>query len=218
MAVDQRKRQKALAKQAARRKEHKKALVAASITPGVRSMLRQAPSWPIYEILASKTWRGGHGDLVQLVVARRGPSDVIGTAVMLVDLGLLGVKNAMISLFDSVEAYESELRSTITSLEPMEEIDLDLAAKIVRESIAYADKYGFKPHKDYYSAAPMLAGGDPGKRWEEIVFGVEGKPSFVSGPADNVNLILAKLNKNPGPGNYEFVMGEPGFDLMDNEP
>src|SRR5439155_26216409 len=88
--------------------------------------------------------------------------------------------------------------------------DLDLAAKIVREGIRYAQTLGFKPHPDYYEAAQFLSGADPDRRSERIPLGKDGKPFYVSGPDDHPDLILAKLTKAVGAGNFDYLVGVGG--------
>ncbi len=41
-------------------------------------------------------------------------------------------------------------------------------------------------------------------RYQNEVFGKNGKPFFVAGPHDNVARILKQLEKTAGPGNYDY--------------
>jgi hypothetical protein len=88
----------------------------------------------------------------------------------------------------------------------MKKADLNLAAKIVREAIAYARGLGFSPHPDYYDAAPLLAGADPDAEKKKIPLGSrDGKPLFVAGPYDDVPRIMAKLERAVGPNGFHFT-------------
>jgi hypothetical protein len=99
-------------------------------------------------------------------------------------------------------------------------IDIDLAAKIVRTGIDYAGSLGFRPHRDYALAAPYLRDAHPENAEEDVPTGMDGKPYFISGPYDNVEKILAQLDRKVGQGNYTFAIGGPtaGLTLDDLIP
>ena len=205
MAKDQRKRQQIRQRDAARRKQktHRPGSLA---TNGQRAMLRAAAHWPLYECLIARDWEK-EGGLVQIVVARRGPQDEIGAAVILVDPGCLGVKNAYTSLFLSQREYRDTLRARVSSVQAMRSADLNLAAKIIRDSIAYAHTLGFPPHRDYPGAASFLDEAEPDRcRTSVPVGGRDGKPFFISGPYDDVPSILAQLERAVGPGNFHYTV------------
>jgi hypothetical protein len=88
----------------------------------------------------------------------------------------------------------------------MTKADLNLAAKIIREAIAYAGELGFKPHRDYRSAMLMLDDADPEACDESIPLGKDGKPFFVAGPYDNVDRIMSKLTRKLGPDGFTYVV------------
>jgi hypothetical protein len=85
--------------------------------------------------------------------------------------------------------------------------DLNLVAKIIREAIAYADSLGFKPHRDYRQAAPILGDADPDACEIEIPLGKDGKPLYISGPYDNVQGIMRRLERAVGPDGFSYVVG-----------
>jgi hypothetical protein len=200
MPRDERRRQKALARKAARRKERKQVTVQRDV-PVRRSNLTAAADWPLHECLVSRSWQEP-GELVQILVARSAGGE-IAAAGILVDLGCLGVKDALSHMFTTRE-YET-FRQSFTSLQPMMRADLNLAAKIVQEGIAYARRLGFNPHPDYRAAAPLLAHADPAACLTEIPLGIEGKPFFVQGPNDDVAKITRQLERAVGSGNYHYL-------------
>lgn len=204
MAKDERKRQQMLQRHAAKRKQ-KQQHRTASAPLVARPSLRLASSWPFYECLVSRDWEK-EGEIVQVLVARRSPQGEIGVAVFLVDLGCLGVKNALADIMSPGE-YQQGLRAEFSARQRMRDVDVNLAAKIVRESITYAHRFGFSPHPDYYLAAPMLEGADPDAVKERVpVGGKDGKPYFIAGPYDNVPRILAQLERAVGPGNFNYTV------------
>mgnify|MGYP001163430693 CR=1 FL=1 len=200
MPRDERRRQKALARKASRRKEKKQVSVSQD-APARRIGLRAAADWPLHECVVSKTWKEP-GELVQILVARSAGNE-IASAGFLVDLGCLGVKDALSHVL-SRRDYEG-FRQSFTSLQPMMRADLNLAAKIVQEAIAYAQRLGFSPRPDYNAAAPLLADADPSACRTEIPLGIEGKPFFVPGPHDNIAKITKQLERAVGSGNFHYV-------------
>jgi hypothetical protein len=215
MPKDQRKRQQIKQRDAARRKQ-KTHGPGPLVTGGQRALLRAAAHWPLYECLIASDWEK-EGGLVQIVVARRGPLDDIGAAVILVDPGCLGVKNAYTRLLLSPVDYRDTLRTQVSSVQAMRSADLNLAAKIIRDSIAYARKLGFQPHPDYQGAAPFLDGAEPDRCHTPVpVGGRDGKPFFVSGPYDDVPRIMAQLERAVGPENFHYTVHlDPGAPLAD---
>lgn len=204
MAKDQRKRQQVLQRNAAKRKQKQHGRSAGSALEA-RPSLRLASSWPLYECMVSRDWEK-EGEIVQVLVARRSPQGEIGVALFLVDLGCLGIKNALADIMAPGD-YVQRLRAEITTRQRMTDVDLNLAAKIVREGIAYADSLGFSPHRDYYQAAQLLEGADPDAAKKRVpVGGNDGKPYFIAGPYDNVPRIMAQLEKAVGPGNFKYTV------------
>jgi hypothetical protein len=215
MPRDERRRQQALQRKAAKRKVKQQALGRVSgqqvSASGARRLPAAAGQWPVHECWISRDWQTP-GELVQVLVARRSPAGAIGAGVFLVDLGCLGVKNAYGRLFDRSGAYE-DLRAEMSSQQATVKTDLNLAAKVIREAIAYAGQFGFKPHADYHQARPVLEGADPDAAAVDVPLGIEGKPYFVSGPYDNVQAIMNKLTRAVGEGNFHYTVGISGDSL-----
>lgn len=171
-----------------------------------RALLRTAGHWPLHECLLTKEWQK-EGTITQILVARRSPSGEIVTGTFLVDLGCLGVKSAFASLFNTRREYEQKLRSGVTESQNMVRADLNLVAKIIREAIAYAKELGFKPDPDYRDALLALGDADPDACDVSIPLGgQDGKPFFVAGPYDNVDLIMTKLMRKLGPDGFTYFV------------
>ncbi len=71
-------------------------------------------------------------------------------------------------------------------------------------SIEYAAQFGFTPQEDFALSQYVLA---PRGELEEpyhLTFGKNGKPFFIAGPYDNAARILRQLEKNPGPGKFDY--------------
>jgi len=197
-------RQKAYQRKAAKRKQ-KRISLGPRLT-GSRALLHTAGGWPLHECLLAKEWQEP-GAIIQILIARRSPIGQIAVGTFLVDLGCLGVKSAFAAFFDSQRAYEQQLRNEMRARQAMVKADLNLAAKIIREAIAYAGELGFKPDPDYRDAMLVLGDADP-EACEVLIplGGKDGKPFFVAGPYDNVDQIMSKLTRKLGPDGFHFLV------------
>jgi hypothetical protein len=201
--------QKARERKAAKRRARQSR--APSAPRSNRGWLRAAADWPLHECLVTKEWREP-GAIVQILVSRRSPQGQVAAGVFLVDLGCLGVKNAFGRAFNTQGEYAAELRNDITARQEMIHADLNLAAKIIREGVAYARELGFRPNRDIRDARLVLGDADPDACDEEIPLGTDGKPFFVSGPYDNVDRIMDKLTRKLGPNGFHYMIGIEGPD------
>lgn len=179
---------------------------------GARALLKSSANWPLLECLVARDWQKP-GEIVQILVVRCSPSGRVAAGAFLVDLGCLGVKSAFAKLFDSPLEYRAQLRSRATERQTLVPADLNLAAKIVREGVAYASSLGFKPDPDYRDALVVLGDADPDACDVPIPLGDEdGNPLFIAGPYDDVPRIMAQLEKVVGAGNFHFFAP---VDMMD---
>jgi hypothetical protein len=172
----------------------------------MRGLLRVSSTWPLHECWIAKEWRE-EGAIVQVIVSRLSPQGQVAAGVFLVDLGCLGVKNAFGRVFDTRLGYAQELLQHTLATQEMIECSLDLAAKVIRDAIAYARDLGFSPHRDYRDAVLVLGDANPDACDEIVPLGKDGKPFFVSGPYDNVDRIIAKLTRRLGPEGFHYLVG-----------
>jgi hypothetical protein len=207
-------RQKAHQRKVEKRKKRHVARSRSASQRSSRAIVRASGSWPLYECWLTKEWQA-EGTIIQILVARRSPQGQIAAGTFLVDLGCLGVKSAFGSLFDTQREYR-ELRDGMKARQDLIKADVNLAAKIIREGIAYAKDLGFNPDPDYRDAMPVLGDADPDACDLPIPLGKDGKPFFFAGPYDNAERIIAKLTRKLGPDGFHFMMplgGDEGFFL-----
>jgi hypothetical protein len=195
-------RQKKLERKAAKRKAKQQA--EASAPKGRRAQLRASASWPLHECLVTRDWRDT-SEITQVLVARRSPAGQVAIGAFLVDLGCLGVKAAFGRLFDTLGEYK-EMRDEMQSRQELVKADPNLAARIIREAIAYAKELGFQPDPDYRDAMLVLGDADPDACDEPVPLGKDGKPYFIPGPDDRVQLIMAKLMRKLGPDGFHYLV------------
>ncbi len=166
--------------------------------------LSKAASWPLHEVLISKTWRDPM-QLTQIMVVRRGPAGWYAMGSALVDQACLGVKSAFGRVVDEL-GYRKH-RSHMMETQELIPADINLVAKIIREAIAYARSFGIEPDPDVRETLILLGDADPDACEEEIPLGgPDGKPFFFAGPYDNVPKILKTLEKHLGPDGFTYVV------------
>lgn len=166
--------------------------------------LAKTRSWPLHEVLITQTWRNTE-ELTQILVSRRGPSGNMAIGAFMVDLGCLGVQTAYGRVVDA-HTY-ADTRRQISAHQRMIRSDVNLAAKIVREAIAYARELGFNPDPDYRNAMIVLGDADPDACDIEIpVGGSDGKPFYFAGPYDNWQSVINRLTRKLGPDGFKYVV------------
>ena len=183
----------------------KKGKVVQMLSP--ENYIRQkARNLPIYECRVNKDWK--ETGLAHITVARKHTNGNITIGMYLVDLKLLGVKDAFyrfnISELEYREIIEEEERQMI-----IKKVSYPLVHNIIFAGIEFADDYGFKPHKDFTSVAQYILEKDTEEiELIDIECGEDDKPVYVRGPLESeirANQIITQLEREAGPGNYEIV-------------
>lgn len=196
MTTDPKRRQKALAKKAAKRKEKAKALRSRGHLPVLGSrVIAQAP---IYECLVPRElFDNGIGNVI---VSRRLPDGEIAAGVFLLDVFCLGVKNAFLRTMTPGE-YRA-LVDSVARNETPRPVEPAAARKLIEGAVAYAKDLGFAPHPDYRQTRLVLEGIDASVWAAEYVYGKDGKPLYISGPNDTAarsRQIVETLQRHHGP-------------------
>jgi hypothetical protein len=208
---DSKKRQEKSMRQRRKAKAHQKKQ--ASLRTGSHGVLQKARQLPIFDCQISADWKGDVG-LVQVLIARQQPDGKIAYGLYLIDKFCLGLKNTSYDANLSVEEYRQEVVRDVQRTAPMKSCPPDLAHQFIYQAIDYAAQFGFKPQKDYKWSRLILEKRGTLEEPHKLTFGKDGKPFYISGPYDNPQAIIAKLEKTAGPGNYEYLVhvGEPSFD------
>jgi hypothetical protein len=145
--------------------------------------------------------------LVTVVVTRR-VRGLLVAEIVIVDRTCLGVKNAMLLPLIS----ESDLLERLDALagggtefrdcEPLE------AQSVVFHALDYARSLGFFAHEDFEVALfePRPAS------LSETPLAKPARPIYISGPHDDVPMILDRLDRHMGPDNYQFLAGIGGIE------
>jgi hypothetical protein len=204
MALDEKRRQKKLARKAAKRK---KALSGKrKEISGRGNLVALAAGMPIHECLIPRVlYDQGIGNIV---VSRKMPNGDIALAMFLLDVYCLGVKNCLFAVFSPVE-YAQRLGRFIQD-EGLEYAEPACVVKLIQGAVAYAEGLGFHPHRDYLTGKVIFGSIDPTTCPKEFEFGKDGKPLYISGPNEtqaDSERIIATLTRKVGPDGFHFIRG-----------
>lgn len=160
---------------------------------------------PIFQCLVAD----GYDDmgLTVCLLIRRQPSGKYMFTNLMIDRHCLGVKSVFCNCnFD--EKQLEDLKERMLNVGEIVEVDSTYFHNLVYAAVDFAEENGFKQNKDFALAEKIL---DPeliDDGIDEIEVGKDGKPFFINGPYDNVDAIIATLNRNVGEGNYEVMIGQ----------
>jgi tetratricopeptide (TPR) repeat protein len=174
----------------------------------------QARTLPVEECLVTAGWQSN--GICNVIIARRHKTGNFTVGIYLVDLYCLGLKDTDYH-FNISPAEYSHLKNGGPA---SEKCSYALAHNMVFGSIAFAEDYGFKPHKAFAATRFILEEDTEDVELIDIEFGLDGQPFFMRGPYDDdarANSILATLEQTAGPGNYNFVDGPEYFGTDDDD-
>jgi hypothetical protein len=206
------KRDKKQQKKVEKKKAKRKLILAKKTTKLKKEVLfnkidaEKIAKYPMYECLMQETLDRG---ITNILFSRVLPNGNIAASAFLVDVYCLGVKNAMYIVAPETE-YNAKLKghdSYQASL--FVKKDPSYVRKLVESAVSYARDLGFNPHPAYIKACMIFGDVDPNTCSEEIEFGQNGKPFYISGPNENATrqkYIIDQLTKVCGPGGFEYLI------------
>jgi hypothetical protein len=132
----------------------------------------------------------------------------------LVDLSLLGIKDTFYQFNTDVDIEEMMQNMKL------EKIDYNTAHNVIFAGYEYALEFDMKQHADFAEITKyFLEPDDDNIPIIDIEVGDEnGDPQLIAHPGDPITEIIAKLEKNPGPGNYTYIHELEFLDGDDDEP
>jgi hypothetical protein len=152
-----------------------------------------------------------HGLGIVALTREVGIGDV-ATAIFLVDVYCRGVKDASLQCVGRHQL--NYLLGRIGSVAPWRETDPSYARKLLREAVAYADSFGFKPHPDFAGAEALFGDVVADDCDAAFRFGREGKPCYISSASESPHKIrktLRQLSDRLGPDGFTYIV--PAGDL-----
>jgi len=200
---DKKKQQKALSKGSERKRSSGRQGL--STRAGLPRHIREARSYPIAGCWTAQGWEE-HG-LAVVVVARRQPNGNLVFGTYLVDRYCLGLKNTYCDADMPEDEFRQEYLPAVVGDSELTSISPALAHEIIYGGIAYAARFGFRPHPDFARSRHVLDPEEAHPHTGAVEFGYDqGKPLYVAGPYDNVEAVLRQLSRTAGEGNYDYVL------------
>ncbi|MBN1428652.1 MAG: hypothetical protein JXB07_09710 [Anaerolineae bacterium] len=206
MPRDERRHQQKLMKRRQKTKASTKARNARTAADNPRLLLRGAREYPILECLINDDW--DHVDSqgpARILIARSQPNGGIAFGVYFVDRLCMGVKDTFCGVGYTASEYATQVPAEAFAGTNPTKCPPELIHQIIYQSVDYAAQFGFKPQRDFKWTRYLLEEQGSLDEPYDLTFGKDGKPCFVAGEGDNVKVVLGKLEKYAGPGNYEYV-------------
>lgn len=157
-----------------------------------------------YEAYVEKSWRE-HG-LAHVVVVRNRENGLADYGMFQVDLWCLGVKEAQGETEVPSEALREFLEEQLSET-MRESIHPACAKKLIEGAVAYAERLGFAPHRDFRKSRRVLSSIDSALCPTEFTYGHNGRPRYVRSKDDSddrVHRVLAILQAKVGPEGYDY--------------
>ena len=176
----------------------------------IRTRARQLP---IGKCFINKEWK--KTQMASVIVSRKHVNGNITYGFYLVDLNLLGVKDCFYAFNESPVEMEERIHDQFIEFV---ECDYALAHNIIFEGIAFAEKYGFQPVKEFSrTGIYILEENSDDIPVMDISLGKDGVPVIFTAPDKNMQREISILEKTAGVGNFiVYNMDEDGY-LMDED-
>ena len=176
-----------------------------------KNIKQNARKLPIAECYINDDWR--ESDLANIIVVREHKSENITAGFYIADLACKGVKNSFYKFNISRLKLDEHIASN-----NFIECEYKLAHNIIYESLAYAEDYGFVPHKDFEVSKYILEEDDEKIAKIEIhVGGEDGQPLLIEFDPVRFAKDIQILNETAGEGNYHYIKGFENDDDFDDE-
>jgi hypothetical protein len=205
MAVNDRKRQKKLERQKAKRKAERREL-ARRESGGLPARLAQAASAPILHCCTtSEIWEQGIG---QVLISRELRNGDVAFVVFLLDIYCLGVKDVIMDVAPRPR-YELKLYDKLARRDALVPLKPECLRKLVEGAVAYALDLGLAPYPDYSTAKLIFGDIRVEECAQEFEYGKDGKPFFVAGPHDSPAKclrVVRSLEERCGSDGYHYIL------------
>ena len=180
-------------------------------------LLMNAREHPIYGCWVMEDWH--ESGITPVVVAREQEPGYIMFGCYMIDLYCLGIKTAFVRTDFSLAKFQRMLPKLCSNAP--EVCTVELAHEIIYGGMEYAERYGFEPNPDFTALKTdmMLDAPDAHPRVNNVVFGNDGQPFYISGPFDDnrkIKHINDTLTRTAGEGNFKFIVNLGGMGADDD--
>ena len=159
---------------------------------------------PYHECFISSEYK--EKGLAQVLISKKQPSGKYSYAIFLLDVFCLGVKSVIFNININNSEYE-EIKGKLLDSEDFIPYNIAAAHNLIYGTIDAAEEIGFLPHKDFAIAEYILDEELIDDGIDDVEFGKDGKPLYISGPFDDVERIISTLERTVGEGNFDYVIG-----------
>lgn len=163
---------------------------------------KAARKLPIYECRIQEEWQDT--GLTVVTVARQKSNGSILLGGYIVDVWCLGLKDTYYEDNLTEQEYEERIEQIFSPEFNIITCEPALVFNVIYGAIEFAEDIGFKPHPDF-SVTEYILDDVSEVPFIDLEFGQDGKPFYISGPHDQPEKVLKILEKNLGPGNYDFL-------------
>lgn len=204
MARNEKRRQKSLLKRKRKDKDRKnrKSEMLDDVKSS-KSIINNARELPVHECLINPQWK--EEGMATILISRKQTDGKLAFGTFMVDTFCLGLKNTFCNANITLDEYENTFKEKMYSLTSYIECDIDLAHQIIYGAIDFAKELGFEPQRDFKLSRYILEEPSGKHSSAHLEFGKDGKPFYIAGPDDNVDLIIRKLSERVGVENFNFT-------------
>jgi|SRR6185437_2803122 len=212
-------KQKQLAKRKKKRDLAQRKPRPAALGPTQESLVREAMMFPQGPAFLSAGWDSADEQAPQLVTAvvtRVAPiGGILIPSVALVDRTCLGIKNGFLAAPAKRADLDAWLDRVAAVHGGIEEVPLLYVQSVVYHAIDYARSLGFEPHPDF----PEPLFGPRPEHLRDTPLAHRARPFYMPGPEDDSAVVIQRLIRAVGEGNFDFAAGGPTLigDLGDDE-
>jgi len=162
---------------------------------------QRANNFDFYECYINNGWE--EGGMASILISKQMPSGNYIVGIYMVDVYCLGLKKTdfrfNLDEFDYKEFVEKIYSGDFLLRETA------FVHNLIYGAIDYAEDLGFLPHKDFIITEHLLDSDLITDEINDIEFGKDGKPFYISGPFDNSASIMATLTKSVGKSGFEYI-------------
>lgn len=161
---------------------------------------------PVYECVISKEWK--ERGIAQIMVTRQHAGGNFTCGIYIVDTFCLGVKETAYRFNMTPLDYE-EFKELLTGEEPFDAVDYNTVHNIVYGAVAFAEEYGFNPHKEFALTQFILDEDSEDVPLIEYEFGKDGEPFLIVRDKQEASKYLPTLRK--------FTGDDPKYLILDGD-
>lgn len=190
----------------ARKAKKKTQTMSASLSPESYFRSGRPRKLDLHECLITGNWQ--EMGMANVLVARRHVNGHITWGFFCVDAFCLGVKDCFWQFNQLAEEYEAMKKEWEEAA--WKPVSYRQVHSLIYGSIAYAQQFGFQPHKNFGLTQFVLKAVEE-EHLKKIVFGKDGRPFYIATALEDpskINRTIATLERAAGPGNYDYMYVE----------